>query len=53
MSELKTEKRLRALTQELPVVKRTARYAIFDLRGGRAVAAIRHSRVAGAARAVR
>jgi hypothetical protein len=48
MSELKTEKRLRAFTRGLPVVERTARYAIFDLRGGRAVAAVRHSRVAGA-----
>jgi hypothetical protein len=48
MSELKTEKRLRAFTRGLPVVERTARYAIFDLRGGRAIAAIRQSRVAGA-----
>jgi 4-amino-4-deoxy-L-arabinose transferase-like glycosyltransferase len=48
MDELETEKRLRAFTRDLPVVERTDRYAIFDLRGGRAVAAIRQSRLAGA-----
>jgi hypothetical protein len=46
INELETEKRLRAFTRELPVVERTARYAIFDLRGGRAVAAIRDSELA-------
>jgi 4-amino-4-deoxy-L-arabinose transferase-like glycosyltransferase len=48
MSELETEKRLRAFTRELPIVEGTDRYAVFDLRGGRAVAAERHSRLGGA-----
>ncbi len=45
MSELETEERLRAFTRELPVVERTERYAIFDLRGGRAGPAERRSRL--------
>jgi 4-amino-4-deoxy-L-arabinose transferase-like glycosyltransferase len=48
MDELKTEERLRSFTRDLPVVGRTARYAVFDLRGGRAVAAARRSRLANA-----
>ncbi|MDQ3993470.1 MAG: glycosyltransferase family 39 protein [Actinomycetota bacterium] len=48
-SELETEKRLRAFIRHLPVVERTERYAIFDLRGGRAVAAERRSRRGGQA----
>jgi 4-amino-4-deoxy-L-arabinose transferase-like glycosyltransferase len=43
MSELDTERRLRAFTRNLPVVARTSRYAVFDLRGGRALAAVRSS----------
>jgi hypothetical protein len=45
MSELETEKRLRALTRRLPVVERTDRYAIFDVRGGRAIRAWRVSQL--------
>jgi 4-amino-4-deoxy-L-arabinose transferase-like glycosyltransferase len=37
MSELETEPRLRAFTRDLPVVERTSRYAVFDLRGDRGV----------------
>jgi 4-amino-4-deoxy-L-arabinose transferase-like glycosyltransferase len=48
MNELKTEKRLRSFTRDLPVVERTDRYAVFDLRGGRAVAAARRSGLAKA-----
>jgi 4-amino-4-deoxy-L-arabinose transferase-like glycosyltransferase len=47
-SELATEKRLSAFTRGLPVVERTPRYAVFDLRGGRAVAAARDSSLAKA-----
>jgi 4-amino-4-deoxy-L-arabinose transferase-like glycosyltransferase len=36
LRELDTEPRLRSLAQSVPVVARTARYAVFDLRGGRA-----------------
>jgi hypothetical protein len=39
VSELRTEPRLRAFTRRLPVVARTSRYAVFDLRGGRTLAA--------------
>jgi hypothetical protein len=48
MNELRTEKRLRSFTGGLPVVERTARYAVFDLRGGRAVAAASRARLADA-----
>jgi 4-amino-4-deoxy-L-arabinose transferase-like glycosyltransferase len=44
VSELETEPRLRAFTRALPVVERTSRYAVFDLRGGRALEAERRSR---------
>jgi 4-amino-4-deoxy-L-arabinose transferase-like glycosyltransferase len=43
MTELETEPRLRAFTRALPVVERTSRYAVFDLRGGRALEAERRS----------
>jgi hypothetical protein len=43
VSELETERRLRAFTRDLSVVERTSRYAVFDLRGGRALAAARSS----------
>jgi hypothetical protein len=43
MTELGTEPRLRGLARELPIVERTSRYAVFDLRGGRAVDAARMS----------
>lgn len=39
VSELETEQRLRAFVRDLPVVAKTDRYAIFDLRGGRALRA--------------
>lgn len=45
MTELQTEERLRAFVRHLPVVERNERYAIFDLRGGRAVEAARRSRL--------
>lgn len=35
ISELHTERRLQALTRNLPVLGRTARYVVFDIRGGR------------------
>ena len=35
--ELQSERRLRAFIRRLPVVARTSRYAVFDLRGGRAL----------------
>lgn len=35
VAELRTEHRLRAITSNLPVVARTDRYAVFDVRGGR------------------
>jgi 4-amino-4-deoxy-L-arabinose transferase-like glycosyltransferase len=38
-SELRTEPRLREFTSSIPVVARTPRYAIFDLRGGHRVEA--------------
>ena len=41
MPELQSEPRLRALTRRLPVIAKTRRYAVFDLRGGRAVVAAR------------
>jgi hypothetical protein len=45
--ELSTEPRLRAFTRDLPLVERTSDFAIFDLRGGRAVDAERRSRMTG------
>jgi 4-amino-4-deoxy-L-arabinose transferase-like glycosyltransferase len=36
VSELQTERKLRAFTRDLPVVARTSDYAVFDLRGARA-----------------
>ena len=45
--ELSTEPCLRAFTRDLPVVERTSDYAIFDVRGGRAVEAERRSRMTG------
>ena len=45
--ELSTEPRLRAFTRDLPVVARTSDYAIFDVRGGRAIEAERRSRMTG------
>jgi hypothetical protein len=45
--ELSTEPRLRAFTGDLPVVARTSDYAIFDVRGGRAIEAERRSRMTG------
>jgi hypothetical protein len=33
--ELRTERRLRSLTRDLPVVASTGRYVVFDARGGR------------------
>jgi 4-amino-4-deoxy-L-arabinose transferase-like glycosyltransferase len=39
LTELSTEPRLRAFTQDLPLVGRTSQHAIFDARGGRAVQA--------------
>jgi 4-amino-4-deoxy-L-arabinose transferase-like glycosyltransferase len=39
VGELETEERLRKITGALPVVARNSRYAVFDLRGGRALAA--------------
>jgi 4-amino-4-deoxy-L-arabinose transferase-like glycosyltransferase len=50
MSELETEPRLRDFARELPVVEKTSRYVIFDLRGGRDVTA---TRPAGESRAQR
>jgi 4-amino-4-deoxy-L-arabinose transferase-like glycosyltransferase len=47
LAELSTEPRLRAFTRDLPVVARTSDYAIFDVRGGRAIEAERRSRMAG------
>jgi len=47
VSELETEHRLRDFTRELPLVSRTDRFAIFDLRDGRAVAAERRSHAGG------
>jgi 4-amino-4-deoxy-L-arabinose transferase-like glycosyltransferase len=47
LTELSTEPRLRAFTRDLPVVERTGDYAIFDVRGGRAVEAERRSRMTG------
>ena len=47
VSELVTEGRLRAFTRELPLVARTDRFAIFDLRDGRAVAAESRSNADG------
>ena len=44
--ELSTEPRLR-FTRDLPLVERTSHFAIFDVRGGRAVEAERPSRPAG------
>jgi 4-amino-4-deoxy-L-arabinose transferase-like glycosyltransferase len=44
MSELESEPELRAFTRDLPVVERTSRYAVFDLRSGRAVTAARRPR---------
>jgi 4-amino-4-deoxy-L-arabinose transferase-like glycosyltransferase len=44
-TELSTEPRLRALTQDLPVVARTSHYVIFDVRGGWAIEAERRSRM--------
>jgi 4-amino-4-deoxy-L-arabinose transferase-like glycosyltransferase len=41
MAELQTERRLRTFTRNLRVVARTSRYAVFDLRGGRALTAAR------------
>jgi hypothetical protein len=38
-SELRTEPRLRVFTRSLPVVARTPRYAVFDLRGRRKASA--------------
>ncbi len=46
-AELQSEPRLRAFIRNLPVIAKTTRYAIFDLRGGRALDADR----GGAARA--
>lgn len=37
VSELETEPRLRSFVRSLPVVARTDRFAVFDLRGGRAL----------------
>jgi hypothetical protein len=45
LTELSTELRLRAFTQNLPLVGRTSDHAIFDARGGRAVEAERRFRV--------
>jgi 4-amino-4-deoxy-L-arabinose transferase-like glycosyltransferase len=39
VSELESERRLRGFTRGLPVVERTGRYAVFDLRRGRKVVA--------------
>lgn len=39
VSELRSERRLRAFVRDLPVVADTSRYAVFALGGGRAVAA--------------
>jgi 4-amino-4-deoxy-L-arabinose transferase-like glycosyltransferase len=47
LAELSTEPRLRAFTRDLPVVARTSDYAIFDVRGGRAIETERRSRMAG------
>jgi 4-amino-4-deoxy-L-arabinose transferase-like glycosyltransferase len=44
-TELSTEPRLRAFTQDLPLVGRTSQHAIFDARGGRAVEALHRSRI--------
>ena len=44
MPELRSERRLRLITRSLPVVGRTSGYAVFDLRGGRALAAVRAMR---------
>jgi hypothetical protein len=46
LAELSTEPRLR-FTRDLPLVERTSHFAIFDVRGGRAVEAERPSRPAG------
>jgi hypothetical protein len=37
--ELESEPRLREFTQRIPLIARTGRYAVFDLRGGRALVA--------------
>jgi hypothetical protein len=47
LTELSTEPRLRAFTQDVPLVGRTSDFAIFDMRGGRAVEAERRSRIGG------
>jgi 4-amino-4-deoxy-L-arabinose transferase-like glycosyltransferase len=47
LTELLTEPRLRAFTRGLPVLERTGDYAIFDVRGSRAVDAERRSRMTG------
>jgi 4-amino-4-deoxy-L-arabinose transferase-like glycosyltransferase len=43
MSELRSERRLRTFVRGLPVVARTGRFAVFDLRGGRALTASQQS----------
>jgi 4-amino-4-deoxy-L-arabinose transferase-like glycosyltransferase len=43
VSELRSEGRLRAFVRDLPVVADTSRYAVFDLTGGRAVAAAKRT----------
>ena len=44
MAELRSEPRLRMLTRRLPIVGRTSGFAVFDLRGGRALPAARSTR---------
>jgi hypothetical protein len=49
-AELQSERRLRTITRTLPVVARTARYAVFDFRGGRLARSVSAGARSGRAR---
>jgi Dolichyl-phosphate-mannose-protein mannosyltransferase len=49
-AELQSERRLRTITRTLPVVARTARYAVFDVRGGRLARSVSAGARSGRAR---